>query len=234
LTGLYAYPQQENNSNTETNSAASTPINTSTENKKYSLAVGLGYFTPVLSAEGVSYPNGEYLPEYDLGVSFTLSFDYAVAKDFYIGVGYNGNYGKARFMKNVNINGEQITGYLEAGALENSSFLLNFTYFPTKKGIQPFAKLGLGYFINEVELGDVPLRLTNNVERELFPDYKSTGLGILPEIGVKYNRFTLSVAYGLPFNKLSGEEPELGGNISTGTIRSHSIQINASYRIVLF
>src|SRR5690606_32258123 len=103
-----------------------------------------------------------------------------------------GNYGKARFIKNAVINGEQINGYLEAGALANSNVLLNVTYWPGKAGLQPYAKVGAGFFISELELGDIPLRLTDNVEKELFPDYKSDGFGILPELGLKYNQFTLS------------------------------------------
>ena len=203
--------------------------------KKYSVSAGFGYYSPQISAEGVSYPDAEFSPETGVGISGFASFDYALTTDLYVGIGYNGSYGKAKFIKNATIYGQQISGYLEAGALENSHFVLNVTYFPAKGGLQPYAKLGLGYFISELELGDIPLELTNNVETELFPDYKSQGFGVLPELGIKYNRFTLSAAYGIPFNKLTSEDPsEPDAYTSSGSIRSHNLQINVGYRFFVF
>lgn len=219
---------------TETNSETFVQADKSTKNKKYSITLGLGYYIPVLSDKNISFPNAQYNPEINSGISYFISLDYALTKDFYVGVGYNSSYAKAKFIENAIVNNQQVDGYLEAGALENSSFLFNITYSPNKKGFKPYAKLGIGYFLTEVELGDVPLSLTDNVEKELFPDYKSSGLGIMPELGVKYNLFTLSVAYGLPFNKLSGESSEVDTYESTGTMRSNSLLINVSYRILLF
>ncbi|WP_192820563.1 hypothetical protein [Rufibacter sp. LB8] len=205
------------------------------QHKKYSISAGFGYYLPLLSEKNVGYQNAEYSPEIGLGISYFISLDYALTQDLFVGVGFNGSYATARFIKNANLNGEQINGYLKAGALENSNFLLNLTYAPSGNGWQPYAKLGVGFFKSELELGDIPLRLTNNVESELFPDYKASGLGILPEIGLKYKQFALSSAYALPFKKLTGEEnPEPGAFPSTGTIKSHGLQVNASYRIYIF
>ncbi len=215
-------------------SSANAQVNPSTQVKRYSVNVGLGYFSPHLSDDGVSFPDAEYNPKIGVGFSYFISFDYALTNDLYMGVGFNGNYGKAKFIRNAVVNGERVNGYLEAGALENSHVMLNFTYAPEKQGIRPFARLGLGYFITEVELGDIPLYLTNNEEVELYPDFKSSGLGVMPELGLKYNHFSLSLAYGIPFDKLSGETPESGAYVLSETIRSHSVQINASYRILLF
>lgn len=204
------------------------------QDNRYSIAVGLGYYAPLLSAENISYPDAEYKQEIGAGISYFISADYALTRDWYVGLGFNGGYATAKFIKDPLINGEQIEGHLEAGALENMHFLLNVTYFPDEDGLQPYAKLGLGYFMNEVELGDIPLRLTDNVEKEIFPDYKSTGFGILPELGIEYNLLTLSVGYGLPFNELTGEDPEPEGYVSNGSIKSHSLQVNVAYRILLF
>ncbi|MGV3588257.1 MAG: hypothetical protein ACO1OF_14725 [Adhaeribacter sp.] len=235
LLAFVAQAQTENSIATGTNNNQPAPTALVERNKKYSVSAGLGYYLPVLAEENVSYAQAEYSPEFGLGFSYFVSLDYALTPDLYTGVGFNGSYGKARFIKNASINGEQINGYLKAGALENTNLLLNITYAPARNGLQPYAKLGAGFFISELELGDIPLRLTNNVESELFPDYKSTGLGIVPEIGLKYKQFALSAAYAMPFKKLTGEkvsEPE--AYTSTGTIKSHSLQINLSYRTSIF
>ena len=132
------------------------------------------------------------------------------------------------------VNGSQLDGYLEAGTVSNLAFLLNLTYAPAKSGVQPYARLGVGYIIQQAELGDVSLSLTNNVEFELFPDYKFAGLGILPEVGIKYNSLSLSAAYGLPFGDLTGEEESPDAYPSVGSISSRSLQIDLAYRISLF
>ena len=205
------------------------------EAKKYSLSLGAGYFSALLDDEGIAYPNATYAPEVGPGLSYFASLDYGLTEDFYVGVGLNGNYARGEFIQNAEVNGSQVDGYLEAGTVSNLAFLLNFTYAPVKSGVQPYAKLGVGYIIQQAELGDVPLSLTNNVEFELFPDYKFAGFGILPEVGIKYNSLSLSAAYGLPFGDLTGEEEE-GPDAypSVGSISSRSLQVNVAYRLSLF
>jgi hypothetical protein len=89
-------------------------------------------------------------------------------KDLYFRIGFNGTYSKANFRENATVNDKQVNGYLEEGALENSSFMLNVTYSPNKKSFQHCAKLGFVYFITKVKLGDVPLSQTDNEVKELF------------------------------------------------------------------
>jgi hypothetical protein len=122
---------------------------------------------------------------------------------------------------------------LEAGAIANSKILLNLTYASYGEGIQPSAKLGIGFFQNQVEMGDVPLELTNNVETELFPDYKYSGIGLMPEVGLSYNSISLSVGFSVPFDELEGEVIE-GVPPSVGEISSMGLQVNLAYRIPLF
>ena len=122
---------------------------------------------------------------------------------------------------------------MEAGAIANSKILLNLTYASYGEGIQPSAKLGIGFFQNQVEMGDVPLELTNNVETELFPDYKYSGIGLMPEVGLSYNSISLSVGFSVPFDELEGEVIE-GVPPSVGEISSMGLQVNLAYRIPLF
>ncbi len=203
------------------------------EEKKYSLALGLGYFNPILSEKGIAFSNATYDPQLGAGASFSASFDYALSEKFAVGVGFNGSYASAEFIRDAVVNDSQVDGYLEAGALENIYILANLTYSKPGDGIQPYAKLGLGYFIVEVELGDVPLELTDNVEVEMFPDFKSSGFGVLPELGVRYNALSLSVAYSLPFDDSEGETVDEGFQ-SAGSISSQGLQVNVTYRISLF
>ncbi len=201
--------------------------------KKISLKLGVGYFHALLSDEGVSYTNATYDPNIGAGVSYFLGVDYNITESIAIGIGYNGTYGKADFIRNAVVDSQPINGFLEAGAVTNTHILLNLSYSPAGSGIQPYAKLGFGYLIQQVELGDVPLNLTNNVETEIFPDYKSSGFGVLPELGVRYGNFFLSAAYGFSLERLTGEDnPD--GFVSTGSLTSQSLQVNVSYRIFLF
>jgi hypothetical protein len=201
--------------------------------QKYSLSFGAGLFTPFLDHEGVNYANAEFDPQTSSGISYFGSFDYAISEKLAIGVGFNGNYGTAEFIRNANVNGTQIDGYLEAGAIANSHFLLNLTYTGDGEGIQPYARIGLGYFFYQAEMGDVPMELTGGVEEEIFPDFKYNGLGIIPEIGLRFNAFSLTAAYSLPFGELEGEEVP-GGYISPGRVNLSGLQVNLAYRIGLF
>lgn len=201
--------------------------------KKMSIKIGGGLFQPFLSETGVGYANASYDPNTGPGFSYFASFDYAITKNISIGVGYNGSFAGAEFIRNAVVDGQTINGYLEAGAVTNTHLLLNVTYTVSGEGIRPFATLGLGYLIQQVELGDVPLALTNNVETEIFPDFKSSGFGILPELGVQYYNFSLSAAYGISFEELTGEKnPD--GFVSAGSLTSQALQINIGYRIYLF
>jgi hypothetical protein len=205
----------------------------SIEEKKFSLDIGFGYYRPVLSDEGVAYPNGTYDPEIGIGLSYFTSFNYALSEKFAVGVGFNGNVASANFIRDAEVNNETIDGYLEGGMVTNTNILVNLTYAPSGSGIKPYGKLGLGYFSQQVELGDVPEDLTGNEEVEIFPDYKAGGFGIIPELGVHIHNFFISAAYSIPFNKLTGETKD-SGFISTGTISSQGLQINLAYRIMLF
>jgi hypothetical protein len=204
-----------------------------TQENNYSLAFGLGYFAPILSEEGITFSNATYNPQVGAGFSYFASFDYKLSEKFALGMGFNGNYAGAEFIQNAIVDDQQVNGYLEAGAVANTHILLNLTYARPGEGIQPYAKLGVGYFIEQVELGDVPLELTNNVETELFPDFKSSGIGLLPELGARYNDLAFSVAYSFPFDDLTGETVP-GGYLSVGSIASQGLQINVTYRISLF
>lgn len=201
--------------------------------KKFSASLGVGYFNAILSEEGVSYSNATYAPEIGAGFSYFLSFDYHLTNNVHIGLGYNGSYAASRFIKDAMIDNSTVDGYLGAGAIANSKILLNLTYASRNEGVSPYAKIGIGYFQNQVEMGDVPLELTDNVELELFPDYKYGGLGLLPEIGIAYNSISLSLAFSLPFDELEGEVIE-GVPPSVGEISSSGLQINVAYRIPLF
>ena len=203
------------------------------EEKKYSLSIGTGYFVPLLSEDGIAFSNATYDPQIGAGLTYFASFDYAVSEKFSVGLGFNGNHAGADFIRDVTVNDELVNGYLEAGAVANAHLVINCTYVKTGEGIEPFAKLGLGYFTEEVELGDVPLELTDNIEVEMFPDFKSSGFGVLPEIGVRYNAFSFSAAYSLPFDDLTGEAVK-EGFVSTGSIASQGLQFNVAYKILLF
>jgi hypothetical protein len=205
----------------------------SMEEEKYSLIIGVGYFRPIMSYEGVAYPNATFDPEIGFGFSFFTSLDYALSEKFAVGVGFNGSIASANFIKDATVNNETIDGYLDGGGVSNTCILVNLTYAPPGSGIQPYVKLGLGYFMQEVELGDVPEELTNNEETEVFPDYKSSGFGILPEIGVRYQNFFISAAYSISFNDLTGETVD-GGFTSPGTITSQGLQINLAYHVWQF
>ncbi len=201
--------------------------------KKFSAALGGGYFNAILAEEGVTYSNATYAPEIGAGFSYFLSFDYHLFNNLHIGVGYNGSYAGSKFIKGATIENSTVDGYLEAGAIANSKLLLNLTYALSSSGISPYAKLGIGYFQNQVEMGDVPLELTNNVELELFPDYKYSGFGIMPEVGLSFNSISLSLAYSLPFDELEGEMIQ-DVPPSVGKISSNGFHVNLAYRISLF
>ena len=216
---------------------------TSSKEKKFSFKIGAGLYRPILNDsgvtftsgtnnEGVSFSGASYDPEIKTGFSFLTSVDYALSDKFYIGLGFNGAFANANFIRDATVNNQAINGYLEEGAVENILILLNFSYVPKGEGIKPFAKLGIGYVTQEVELGDVPLELTNNIETEIFTDYKNNGIGMIPEIGVRYKKFFLSLAYSLSFEKLQGEEVD--GFISAGTIRSQGLQFNLTYNLFRF
>jgi len=202
--------------------------------KNFSVSLGAGYFQAFVNAEGVTYSNAVYDPNVGPGVSYFVSFDYHLSETFAIGVGYNGNFASGEFVRNATVSNETINGFLEAGAVTNTQILLNATYTPQgRSAIQPFGKLGIGYLTQQVENGDVPMRLTGGVEMEIFPDFKNSGIGLLPEVGIRYNDFSLSAAYSIGFNKLTGEDnPD--GFVSPGTVSSSALQINVSYRIFLF
>jgi hypothetical protein len=70
------------------------------------------------------------------------------------------------------------------------------------------------------------------VETEIFTDYKNNGIGIIPELGVRYNKFYLSLAYSLSLKKLQGEEVD--GFISPGEVTSQGLQFNLTYDLFRF
>ena len=78
----------------------------------------------------------------------------------------------------------------------------------------------------------MPLELTNNEETEIFTDYKNNGIGVIPELGIRYKKFFLSLAYSLSFNKLKGEEVD--GFTSSGTVTSQGLQFNLTYNVFRF
>jgi hypothetical protein len=199
----------------------------------YSLAFGAGLFGPNLSHSNITYDNAEFSPNIGPGISYFASFDYSVSEDFMVGIGFNGALAKADFIKDALVNDEQLIGYLDAGAIANTHFLLNLTYSPTGEGIKPFTRLGLGYFIEQAELGDVPLRLTDNVETEIFTDFKYSGFGLLPELGARYQSYTLSAGYSVALGELTGEKVKEGYQ-SPGEMTLQGLQINFAYRISLF
>lgn len=203
------------------------------QDKKYSLTIGTGYFGASVRTTSIAYENADYNQNISPGFTYFASLDYKLSEQFAIGLGYNGNYASAKFIENAVINGQQVNGFLKAGAVANSHVLVNLSYASVREGIQPFVKLGLGYFKNQVELGDVPLSLTDNVEVEMFPDFKYASIGIIPELGVKHGKLLFSAAYTLPFGALTGETVP-GGFESQGSISSSGIQINLGYQIPVF
>lgn len=203
-----------------------------TQQKRFDFKLGFGYFRPVIGDDGVAFSNAIYDPSIGIGFSYFGALDYALSNEFHIGVGFNGNYARSEFIREAVVNGQTINGYLDAGGVENYFLLVNFTYAPQGGGLKPFAKLGVGYLSQEVELGDVPLELTNNVETEIFTDYKSNGIGVLPEIGLRYNKVFVSIAYSLSLNKLSGEMVD--GFVSSGEVSSNGLQINLTYSLFKF
>jgi hypothetical protein len=217
--------------------------NSTKKEKKFSFKIGAGLFQPILSdsgviftsgtnSDGVSFSGATYDPQVTTGFNFSTSVDYALSDKFYVGLGFNGAFANAEFITDATVNDQMINGYLEKGAVENVHMLLNFTYAPKGEGIKPFAKLGIGYVTQEVELGDIPLELTNNIETEIFTDYKNNGIGIVPEFGVRYNKYFLSIAYSLSFNTLKGEEVD--GFASSGEVTSQGLQFNLTYDLFRF
>ena len=217
--------------------------NSTKKEKKFSFKIGAGLYQPIINdsgvtftggtnSDGVSFSGATFKPKVKTGFSFLTSVDYALSDNFNIGLGFNGAFAKAEFIKDATINGQVVNGYLEKGAVTNMHILLNFTYAPKGEGLKPFAKLGIGYVTQEVELGDIPLELTNNVETEIFTDYKNNGIGIIPELGVRYNKFFLSLAYSLSLKKLQGEEVD--GFISPGEVTSQGLQFNLTYDLLRF
>jgi len=200
--------------------------------KKIELSFGAGYFATQLDHEGVIRSDATFAPEVGPGFSYFASVDYRLNEKFAIGLGFNGNYAQGEFIQNAIIDNQIVNGYLKAGAIANSHLLVNLTYAPQGDGFRPYGKLGLGFFSLQVEQGDVPLSLTDGVEVEMFPDYKGSGFGLLPELGAQYNAFSLSFAYSLPFVELTGEEVS-GDFESPGTVTSGGFQINLGYRLAL-
>jgi len=176
---------------------------------KLSATIAVGYFTPFLTDEGIAFDNAVYDPQVGFGFSYSLSADYIFNEKFTLGAAFNGNHASGEFIRDATINGETVNGFLEAGAVPNTHILLNL----------------------QVEQGDVPLALTNNVEVEMFPDYKYSGFGVLPQLGFRKDAFSLSVGYSAPFGKLTGEA--VPGFNSPGTISSQGLQIDLGYRIFL-
>lgn len=202
------------------------------EQKRFSFKLGAGYFRPVISEDGVAFSNAAYDPDIGMGFSYLASLDYAISNKFSVGIGFNGNYAQSDFIRDAVVNNQTIEGYLNEGGVENYHILLNLTFAPVGTGLKPFAKLGLGYLSQEVELGDVPLALTNNVETEIFTDFKSSGVGILPEIGVRCSKLFISVAYSVSLSKSMGEEVD--GFQSSGELSSNGFQLNLTYNLFRF
>ncbi len=198
---------------------------------KLSATIAVGYFTPFLTDEGIAFDNAVYDPQVGFGFSYSLSADYIFNEKFTLGAAFNGNHASGEFIRDATINGETVNGFLEAGAVPNTHILLNLGYIMPGENFQPFVKLGFGFFSLQVEQGDVPLALTNNVEVEMFPDYKYSGFGVLPQLGFRKDAFSLSVGYSAPFGKLTGEA--VPGFNSPGTISSQGLQIDLGYRIFL-
>lgn len=210
------------------------------QEKKFSLKIGAGLYQPILSEDGVLFTNGinsdgvsfsgaNYDPETKLGLSLFTSIDYAVSDKFYVGLGFNGAFAGAEFIKDATVNNQTIDDYLENGALANMHFLVNLTYSPKGEGIKPYAKLGIGYLIQEVELGDIPLEITDNIETEIFTDYKNSGIGLIPEFGIRYKSISLSIAYSASFKELAGET--VNGFTSPGSVTSQGLQLNLTYNL---
>lgn len=229
-----------------TNSLAQDNISlskTTKKEKKFSFKIGAGLYQPIINdsgvtftggtnSDGVSFSGATYDPETKIGFSILTGFDYAISEAFYIGLGFNGAFAKANFIKDATINNQLNKGYLEEGGVENVHILLNATYSPKGDGVKPYAKLGLGYVMQEVELGDVPLELTNNEETEIFTDYKNNGIGIIPELGIRYKKCFLSLAYSLSLKKLKGEKVD--GFTSSGALTSQGLQFNLTYNLFQF
>ena len=207
--------------------------NSNKEEKSYLLTIGAGYFGAILNESSIAYENAQYQQNVNPGFSYYASVDYIVSEHFSLGLGYNGEYASAEFIENAVVNGEQVNGFLEAGAVANGHVVLNMTYTFSGVEFQPYVKMGLGYFKRQVELGDIPLSLTNNVEVEIFPDYKYSGLGLIPELGVMFRSLRFSAGYSLPFGELKGEDVP-GGYESQGSISSSGVQITVGYRFPLF
>jgi len=217
--------------------------NTNKKEKKFSLKIGAGLYQPFINEDGIIFTDGinsdgvtfsgaNYNPKINIGVSLITSVDYALSDNFYVGLGFNGAFVRAKFIRDAIVNNQTIDGYLKKGALENTTLLINFTYTPKGEGIKPYVKLGIGYLTQEVELGDVPLALTNNVETEIFTDYKNSGISLIPELGVRYKNIFFSVAYSASFMELTGETVD--GFSSPGSITSQGLQFNFTYNLFGF
>ncbi len=211
--------------------------------KKFSLKIGAGLYQPNINENGVVFTNGSnsdgvsfsgatYSPEIKQGINLLTSLDYALSDKFYVGLGFNSAFAKANFIRDARVNNQTIDGYLQNGALANMHMLLNFTYAPKGEGIKPYAKLGIAYLTQEVELGDVPLAITNNIETEIFTDYKSSGIGLIPELGIAYKNMFLSVAYNASLKELTGETVD--GFTSPGSITSRGLHFNFTYNLFRF
>ncbi|NNC83258.1 MAG: hypothetical protein HKN79_06750 [Flavobacteriales bacterium] len=201
--------------------------------KPFSASIGFGYAAAKVDHSNVAYTNAEFAPKIRAGFSYFASVDYAINERFQVGIGFNGTHSHAEFILNPSVGDEQVNGYLEKGNVSSTRTVLRLTYSSVKEGIRPFGRLAIGQFNEQAEMGDVPLKLTQNVETEMFPDFKYSGLGMLPEIGIHHKSFSFSVAYSLPFGELVGEEvPE--GFESPGRMQTQCVQINACYCIDLF
>lgn len=206
---------------------------TAQSDKKISTAFGAGYYLPISNYEGVMYDNAQFDPQTSGGISYFLSVDYALNEKFKLGLGLNGAYASADFINNAIVNDFQVPGFLEGGAYSGMRLLVNATYFYSSEKIQPYGKLGIGYFVEQAELGDVPLELTDNVETEIFTDFKYSGLGVIPEFGLSYKDFAVSAAYSMAFGEMLGEVVQEGYQ-SPGQMNLSGIQLNLTYRIDLF
>ncbi|NND94373.1 MAG: hypothetical protein HKN45_05865 [Flavobacteriales bacterium] len=196
-------------------------------------SIGIGYSGSHISYSGINYSNASFEPKIGLGFSYFASIDYSINERFSVGLGLNGTHSHAEFILDPSVGDDQVMGYLDKGNVSSVRTVLRITYSSVRDGIRPFARMAIGQFQEQAEMGDVPLKLTENVETEMFPDFKYDGLGILPELGVHQKSFSFSVAYSIPFGELKGEEvPE--GFESAGKMTLQGVQVNVCYRIALF
>ncbi|MEL7003151.1 MAG: hypothetical protein AAFN93_10500 [Bacteroidota bacterium] len=107
------------------------------EQKKFSFKIGFGYYRPVISEDNVFFSNAIYDPDIGFGFSYLSALDYSISQDLSIGIGFNGNFSQAEFIREAVVDGQRINGYLDEGAVENIHILLNLTYAPPGDGIKP-------------------------------------------------------------------------------------------------